>query len=629
TCNRAVAYNVQLMSFTLQQLVPMVVESDGRYERSFDIFSRLLRERIVFLGTEVTDQSANLIVAQMLFLEAEDPDADIRLYVNSPGGSAYAGFAIYDAMQFVKPDVQTYAVGMAMSAGALILAGGAAGKRYVLPNSKVMIHQGSAGTSGSPADIQIAAREILALTRRYAEILARHTNRDVEEVMRDIDRDRFLEPCDAVDYGLADHVLSSRDEVSLARCVEHARAGRLGASQGGERVARVDPLAEELELAHGVPRGVSEEAARREHELRRMVDQVDQHACDRGRRDDRVHDAPLHVVVRPRERVEQPLAGLGARFRVGEASSQLVGQSAEPRSFHGALASIPASGPIRTGRSLRFPAMAVVEDLRERLLRVVPDERRVANGDSVLEQHAGDLSYHAPHRPDVVVFPESTAEVAAVLELADATGTPVVPFGAGTSLEGHVIPLEGGISLDLTRMQAILALRPADLAATVQPGVTRSQLEQAAGPHGLWFPVDPGADATLGGMAATNASGTTTVRYGGMRAHVLELEVVLAGGQVIRTGSRAVKTSAGYNLTNLFLGSEGTLGVITELTLRLHPIPDEIVVARAAFPSIDAACRAAAAMIGVGVPVTRCELLDALTIAALNAFSGTTFEASP
>ena len=273
--------------------------------------------------------------------------------------------------------------------------------------------------------------------------------------------------------------------------------------------------------------------------------------------------------------------------------------------------------------------MAVVEDLRERLLRVVPDERRVANGDSVLEQHAGDLSYHAPHRPDVVVFPESTAEVAAVLELADATGTPVVPFGAGTSLEGHVIPLEGGISLDLTRMQAILALRPADLAATVQPGVTRSQLEQAAGPHGLWFPVDPGADATLGGMAATNASGTTTVRYGGMRAHVLELEVVLAGGQVIRTGSRAVKTSAGYNLTNLFLGSEGTLGVITELTLRLHPIPDEIVVARAAFPSIDAACRAAAAMIGVGVPVTRCELLDALTIAALNAFSGTTFEASP
>jgi len=188
----------------------MVVESDGRYERSFDIFSRLLRERIVFLGTEVEQASANLIVAQLLYLEAEDPDTDIRLYVNSPGGDAYAGFAIYDAMQFVKPDVQTYAVGMAMSAGALILAGGAAGKRYVLPNSKVMIHQGSGGFRGTPADIQIAAREILAITRRYAEILARHTGRDVEQVVRDIDRDRFLDPSEAIEYGLADEVLDSR-----------------------------------------------------------------------------------------------------------------------------------------------------------------------------------------------------------------------------------------------------------------------------------------------------------------------------------------------------------------------------------------------------------------------------------
>jgi D-lactate dehydrogenase (cytochrome) len=273
--------------------------------------------------------------------------------------------------------------------------------------------------------------------------------------------------------------------------------------------------------------------------------------------------------------------------------------------------------------------MAVAQDLRSRLLRIIPDERRVTDGESALDQHAADLSYHEPRRPDVVVFPESTAEVAAVLELADATETPVVPFGAGTSLEGHVIPLHGGISLDLTRMNAILALRPDDLTATVQPGVTRSQLEAAAGPHGLWFPVDPGADATLGGMAATNASGTTTVRYGGMRAHVLALEVVLAGGRVIRTGSRAVKTSAGYNLTGLFVGSEGTLGVITELTLRLHPIPDDIVVARAAFPSVEAACRAAAAIIGSGVPVTRCELLDATTIAALNAFAGTGFPESP
>jgi ATP-dependent Clp protease protease subunit len=192
----------------------MVVESDGRFERSFDIYSRLLRERIVFLGTEVSDASANLIVAQLLFLEAEDPDTDIRLYVNSPGGDSYAGFAIYDAMQFVKPDVQTYAVGMAMSAGAMILAGGAAGKRFVLPNSKVMIHQGSGGFRGTPADIQIAAKEILSLTRRYAEIIAKHSHRDVDEVMRDIDRDNFLGPEDAIAYGLADKVLLKREEAA-------------------------------------------------------------------------------------------------------------------------------------------------------------------------------------------------------------------------------------------------------------------------------------------------------------------------------------------------------------------------------------------------------------------------------
>src|SRR3954453_15686159 len=174
-------------------------ESAGRYERSFDIYSRLLRERIVFLGQEVEEQIANVIVAQLLFLEAEDPDKDISLYINSPGGSAYAGMAIYDTMQYVKPDISTVCVGMAMSAGALILAGGAAGKRFVLPNSKVMIHQGSAGFSGTPADIQIAAREILSLTQKDAEIIARHSHRDVDEVMRDIDRDRFLGPEDAVE----------------------------------------------------------------------------------------------------------------------------------------------------------------------------------------------------------------------------------------------------------------------------------------------------------------------------------------------------------------------------------------------------------------------------------------------
>src|SRR6185437_11882594 len=173
----------------LGSVVPMVVEADGRGERSFDIYSRLLRERIVFLGQEVEDSIANLIAAQLLFLEAEDPDKDIWLYVNSPGGSAYAGMAIYDAMQFVKPDVATVCLGMGMSAAAMILCGGAKGKRFALPNSKMMIHQGSGGFRGSPTDIQIAAREILDMTRRMAEIVSRHTGQDVDQVMKDIDRD--------------------------------------------------------------------------------------------------------------------------------------------------------------------------------------------------------------------------------------------------------------------------------------------------------------------------------------------------------------------------------------------------------------------------------------------------------
>src|SRR6266516_376340 len=191
-------------------LIPMVVEQDGRYERSFDIYSRLLREHIVFLGQPVEDDVANLITAQLLFLEAEDPDKDISLYVNSPGGSAYAGMAIYDVMQYVRPDVRTICTGMGMSAAAMILAGGAAGKRFCLPNAKVMIHQGSGGFRGTPADIQIAAREILALTRRYAEIIARHTGQPVEQVQRDIDRDRFMTPEEAVEYGIVDGIMEQR-----------------------------------------------------------------------------------------------------------------------------------------------------------------------------------------------------------------------------------------------------------------------------------------------------------------------------------------------------------------------------------------------------------------------------------
>ena len=181
----------------MSTLIPMVVESDGRYERSFDIYSRLLRERIVFLGREVDDEIANVIAAQLLFLEAEDPDKDISLYVNSPGGSAYAGMAIYDTMQYVKPDVATICVGMGMSAAAMILAGGAPGKRMALPNAKMMIHQ-----------------EVLAMTRRMAEILARHTGQPFEQVMQDIDRDRFMTPDEAVGYGLVDQIVAPRAVVA-------------------------------------------------------------------------------------------------------------------------------------------------------------------------------------------------------------------------------------------------------------------------------------------------------------------------------------------------------------------------------------------------------------------------------
>jgi ATP-dependent Clp protease, protease subunit len=191
-------------------VIPMVIDQTGSFERSADIYSRLLRDRIVFLGREVDDQLANLVAAQLLFLDADDPGKDIHLYVNSPGGSAYAGMAIYDAMQYVRSDVSTVCLGMGMSAAAMILCGGAAGKRYALPNSKIMIHQGSAGFRGTPADIQIAAREVLSMTRRMAELIALHSGRDVDQVLGDIDRDRFMTPEDAVSYGLVDEIIVGR-----------------------------------------------------------------------------------------------------------------------------------------------------------------------------------------------------------------------------------------------------------------------------------------------------------------------------------------------------------------------------------------------------------------------------------
>ena len=251
------------------------------------------------------------------------------------------------------------------------------------------------------------------------------------------------------------------------------------------------------------------------------------------------------------------------------------------------------------------------------------------DGDSERDLHASDLSFHAPHRPDLVVYPGSTDEVALVLALANEHRIPVTPFGVGTSLEGHVIPVHGGISLDLSRLDRILDISPENLTATVQAGVTRLTLERAAGQHGLFFPVDPGADATLGGMAATNAAGTTTVRYGKTRANVLALEAVLADGRVIRTGSSAAKTSAGYDLTGLLVGSEGTLAVITEVTVRLHAIPEHAVALRISFPDIESACRTAAGVVAAGSGVTRIEFLDAWIVAAVNAYSETSYPEEP
>jgi D-lactate dehydrogenase (cytochrome) len=268
-------------------------------------------------------------------------------------------------------------------------------------------------------------------------------------------------------------------------------------------------------------------------------------------------------------------------------------------------------------------------ELREALGGVLGAGARVSDGDSELDLHAGDISFHRPQRPDLVVYPASTEDVSRVLALANERRVPVTPFGAGSSLEGHVIPERGGISLDLTRLDRILEVAPDDLSATVQAGVTRSALARAAGAHGLFFPVDPGADATLGGMAATNAAGTTTIRYGKMRANVLALEAVLADGTVVRTGSRAPKTSAGYDLTSLLVGSEGTLAVITELRVRLYGIPEHVRALRIAFPTVEAVCRTAAAAVAAGSAVTRLELLDAWTIRAINAYLGTSYPTGP
>ena len=194
----------------MSPLIPMVIEQTSRGERSFDIYSRLLNERIIFLGTPVDDQIANLIVAQLLHLESEDPDKDISIYINSPGGQVYSGLAIYDTMQFVKPDIQTTCIGIAMSMGAVLLAGGAAGKRFALPNAKILIHQVSGGFQGQATDIEIAARETIALKRRLEEILAHHSGQEIEKVSKDMERDYFLTAQEADEYGIIDRVITHR-----------------------------------------------------------------------------------------------------------------------------------------------------------------------------------------------------------------------------------------------------------------------------------------------------------------------------------------------------------------------------------------------------------------------------------
>ncbi len=240
---------------------------------------------------------------------------------------------------------------------------------------------------------------------------------------------------------------------------------------------------------------------------------------------------------------------------------------------------------------------------------------------AVREQHGRDESTFTVPPPAAVVFAESTQDVADAVALCAQHKVPVIPFGVGSSLEGHLLAVQGGISIDVSRMNRVLAINAEDLTVTVQPGVTRKAVNEAVKSEGLFFPIDPGADASIGGMTATRASGTNAVRYGTMRENVLALEVVTAQGEVIRTGTRAKKSSAGYDLTRLMVGSEGTLGVITEVTLKLYPLPEAISAAICSFPTIEAAVRTVIQVIQLGVPIARCELIDAGTVRMVNAHS--------
>ena len=271
--------------------------------------------------------------------------------------------------------------------------------------------------------------------------------------------------------------------------------------------------------------------------------------------------------------------------------------------------------------------MSMSHSLHQELSRLLED--RFTTADYEREQHGKDESSLSPMPPDAVCFPLSTEEVSAVVRLCRQYHTPVIPFGAGSSLEGHIFAPHGGVSVDLSRMDKIVRVSAEDLDCTVQAGVTRQQLDKHLRPKGLFFPVDPGADATFGGMASTRASGTNAVRYGTMRENILMLTVVLPDGEVITTGTRARKSSAGYDLTHLFVGAEGTLGIITEVTLRIHGVPEAISAATVGFSAFEAAVQAVTQVRQIGVPVARIEFLDEVMVKAVNKFSGLTLVEQP
>jgi D-lactate dehydrogenase (cytochrome) len=249
---------------------------------------------------------------------------------------------------------------------------------------------------------------------------------------------------------------------------------------------------------------------------------------------------------------------------------------------------------------------------------------RVSTADAVRANHGRDESPFDPQLPDAVVFARNTEDVQTVIRLCGQYDVPVIPYGNGSSLEGHLLAVQGGVSIDLAEMNRVLSIDAEDLTVTVEPGISRKQLNAALRDTGLFFPIDPGADASIGGMTATRASGTNAVRYGTMRENVLGLSAVLADGRVIRTGTRARKSSAGYDLTRLFVGSEGTLGVVTEITLRLYPLPEAVSAAVCAFPSMETAVRTVIETIQMGVPIARVEFVDALAIRAINRHSNLT-----